>query len=113
MPNRIRVVLRVGELALDCVEPQHGSGEGRDGGEVAFARHDAGVPVDRNAEVGRPAGDHATIASVVGTRVRFSIDASQADIWTTSPIPALAVPMAPAPVVTDSPRTEVAASSAR
>jgi molybdate transport system permease protein len=95
MPNRTRLVLRVGELMFDCVEPQHGTGEGGDGREVAHARHDTGIPV-----------------SVVGTRVRFSIDASQVDIWTPSPTPALAVP-APVPAVATPPKTAVAASSVR
>jgi molybdate transport system permease protein len=80
MPNRIRVVLRVGELTLDCVELQHGT--------------------------------DATIAPMVGARIRFSIDASQVDIWTPSATQELAAP-ASVPAVSAPSRTAVAASSVR
>jgi ABC-type sulfate/molybdate transport systems ATPase subunit/ABC-type sulfate transport system permease component len=52
MPNRVRVVLRVGDLMLDCVE--------------------AAADADTAA------------AARIGSTVRFSIDASRVDVWTSA-----------------------------
>ncbi|CAB3792880.1 ATP-binding cassette domain-containing protein [Pararobbsia alpina] len=82
MPNRVRVVLRVGELMLDSVQA--------------------------HVEAQGEANAHAAI----GSTVRFSIDASQVDIWTNPATPGLVSP-APAGAATTHATRAVATSSVR
>jgi ABC-type sulfate/molybdate transport systems ATPase subunit/ABC-type sulfate transport system permease component len=102
MPNRVRVVLRMGELRLDCVEVP------------GAADRDANVPAaDAALTTGAIANNaNARSLAAIGSTVRFSIDAAQVDIWT-SPAMRGSVSSAPA-VAASTPATRaVAASSAR
>jgi ABC-type Fe3+/spermidine/putrescine transport system ATPase subunit/ABC-type sulfate transport system permease component len=81
MPNRVRVVLRVGELMLDCVEARGDANTDTDTDTDAnVSAVDAALST---GTIGVNAASSTRAVAAIGSTVRFSIDASQVDVWAT------------------------------